>query len=141
MAHVSIITLGVADLPRATRFYEELGWRRSSASQASITFFHGSTAALALFGRRDLAEDAGVPDEPAGFAGVTLAMNLPSPQDVDEALRRAARAGARITKPAHATDWGGYSGYFADLDGHLWEVAHNPHAPLAADGHVTLPDD
>ena len=142
MAHVSLITLGVDDLDRATRFYEDLGWLRSSASVAgTVAFLGGGAVVLGLFGREGLALDAGVPPVGAGPASIALAMNLESPQAVDEAMATAEQAGARITKPAVTTDWGGYSGYFLDPDGHLWEVAHNPGFGLLADGRIELPDD
>lgn len=141
MAHVSLITLGVDDLDRATAFYEAWGWRRSSASVAGVVaFLDGGTVALGLFGREDLAADAGVGiGAPGEHGSVALAMNLASPDEVDDALRSAAAAGGRVTRPAAATEWGGYSGYVRDPDGHLWEVAHNPGFPLRDDGSVELP--
>lgn len=140
MPHVSLITLGVADVARSRAFYEALGWRASSASQEEVAFLHGPTVALALFGREALAEDARVPAEGSGFRGVALAMNVPSEHAVDQALATAEQAGAAIAKRGQETDWGGYSGYFADPDGHLWEVARNPFFPLGDDGRVALPD-
>lgn len=142
MAHVSLITLGVSDLERATAFYGALGWEGSSASvPGTVTFFHGSTAALGLFGRDDLAEDASVPaGSPDGSGAVALAMNVDSDQAVDDFLARAREAGATVTRDAERADWGGYSGYFRDPDGHLWEVAHNPGFELRPDGGVVLPD-
>jgi uncharacterized protein len=139
VAHVSLITLGVSDLDRSTAFYEALGWQRSSASVAGeVTFLRGGTVALALWGRDALAADAGVPV--TGAPGpIALAVNLPDPASVDALLGAAAGAGGRVTKPAERTDWGGYSGYLADPDGHLWEVAHNPHWPLDGDGRIDLP--
>lgn len=141
MAYVSLITLGVSDLDQSTAFYRALGWEPSSASvQGAVAFFHGTTAALALFGRRDLAEDAGVTsDSQADSGAVALAMNVESAQAVDEFLARARHAGATITKEGMRADWGGYSGYFKDPDGHLWEVAHNPGFELRPDGGVILP--
>lgn len=135
---LSLVTLGVRDVAVATRFYESLGWRRSSASNASVTFLHGATV-LALWGRDDLAQDANMPANAAGFSGIALARNVPARDDVDAFLARAQKAGARIQKPAQDTFWGGRSGYFRDPDGHLWEVAWNPAWPLKADGTVTLP--
>jgi hypothetical protein len=137
---LSLVTLGVADLPRARAFYEALGWRASSASRPSVTFFHGSGAVLALFGRGELAADAGVPDSPPGFPGVALACNLASREEVDAFHARAVAAGGRSVKPPGQVFWGGYSGYFADPDGHLWEVAHNPFFPLDEQGLVQLPE-
>lgn len=141
MAHISLVTLGVDDLTSATAFYEALGWRLSTASVAgTVSFFHG-TPVLALFGREDLAGDAHL--EPPGRdapATSALAINLTGAQAVDDMLAAAQQAGGRICRSARRTEWGGYSGYFLDLDGHLWEVAHNPHFGLNADGRVTLPD-
>ena len=139
MAHISLITLGVDDLDRATAFYEALGWRRSSASvDGTVAFLAGGTVALGLYGRDDLAADAGT-RLPPGSGAVALAMNLPSEDAVDDAIRFAAGAGGEVTRAAERADWGGYSGYVRDPDGHLWEVAHNPGFPLDEDGRVTLP--
>lgn len=140
MAHVSLITLGVSDLDRATAFYSALGWERSIASvPGTVTFFHGGTAALALFGREDLADDARIPvGSFDASASVALAMNVDDDEAVDDFLTMARDAGATITKLAERTDWGGYSGYFQDPDGHLWEVAHNPGFELRSDGGVVL---
>ena len=141
MAHLSLVTLGVDDLPRAIRFYESLGWHRSGASAEDVVaFLEGGAVVLALFGRADLADDARVePDPSGGHGSIALAMNVESPAMVDATLKVAADAGGQITKPADRADWGGYSGYFRDPDGHLWEVTHNPHFGLAADGRVVLP--
>ncbi len=140
-ARLSIVTLGVADVGTATRFYEALGWHRSAASQPSITFFHSPTAILALFNRAALAEDAHVPDESSGFSGVTLAWNCNSEADVDLAFDKALTAGATRVKAPQKVFWGGYSGYFADPDGHLWEVAHNPFVTFDDHGRLILPGD
>jgi uncharacterized protein len=140
MRHVSIVTLGVRDLPAATRFYGALGWERSSASQDDITFLVSGPVTLALFGLDELAADAELDDAPLpAFRGLTLATNLASEQEVDELVARALELGATVIKPATPTDWGGYSGYVADLDGHLWEIAHNPFFPLDEDGRVHPP--
>jgi predicted lactoylglutathione lyase len=142
VAHVSLITLGVRDLDRATRFYEAIGWRRSTASvDGKVTFLRGGAVALSLFGRDDLAAEAGVATGSGDGTSVALAMNLASAEAVDEALAAAARAGATITRSAQRAEWGGYSGYFTDVDGHLWEVAYNPGFGLQADGRVHLPDE
>ncbi|MFF2039815.1 VOC family protein [Kitasatospora sp. NPDC058170] len=139
-ARISIVTLGVADLDRSTRFYEDLGWRRSSASSPEIVWFRTADSVLGLFPHDELAADAGVPGggEPS-FRGVTLAVNLESPELVDAALKAAVDAGATVVKPPTATSWGGYSGYFEDPDGHLWELAHNPFFPFTEDGSLDLP--
>ncbi|UYG06402.1 VOC family protein [Halomonas sp. M4R1S46] len=123
---ISMITLGVADLARAVRFYEQgLGWPRLE-SPPEVAFFPLNGTWLGLYGREALAEDAGVPAEGSGFAGVALAHNVASEAEVDEVLALAVRAGGRPVKPGQRVFWGGYSGYFADPDGYLWEVAHNP---------------
>ncbi|HEV2557595.1 MAG TPA: VOC family protein [Microvirga sp.] len=137
---LSMVTLGVAELERARAFYEAWGWRASSASQPGIVFFQAPGLALALFGREDLAKDAGVEPEPTGFAGVTLAYNCRSKAEADEVFARAIAAGAKARKPLHDVFWGGYSGYIADPDGHLWEIAWNPFFPLDERGHLFLPD-
>jgi predicted lactoylglutathione lyase len=136
---ISLITLGVADLGRARAFYEALGWRASGASMPDVVFFHGNGLALALYGRGALAADAAVPDQPTGFSGVTLAHNARSKAEADQVFAEALAAGAIPLKNPHDTSWGGYSGYFADPDGHLWEVAWNPFFPLDADGNLHLP--
>jgi catechol 2,3-dioxygenase-like lactoylglutathione lyase family enzyme len=137
---VSLITLGVADLPRARKFYEALGLTASAASQDSVTFFQlGGGVALGLFDRQALADDAKVPNSPSGFSGITLAQNCPSEADVDAVMAHALSCGATLKKPTQKVFWGGYSGYFADPDGHLWEVAYNPFFPLDADGGLKLP--
>ncbi|MEZ5811683.1 MAG: VOC family protein [Rhizobiaceae bacterium] len=136
---ISLVTLGVADLARSTEFYERLGWTKSPASQDSVTFIKLKGTVLGLFSRASLAEDAGVEDSKPGFSGVTLAHNLSSEAEVDEAYNFALSCGATAVKKPEKVFWGGYSGYFADPDGHLWEVAHNPFSPLDEDGHMTLP--
>ncbi|WP_327681711.1 VOC family protein [Kitasatospora sp. NBC_00458] len=139
-ARISIVTLGVADLDESARFYEALGWRRSSVSSPEIVWFRTADSVLGLFPHDELAADAGVPagGEPS-FRGVTLAVNLESPAQVDAALETAVAAGATVVKPPAPTSWGGYSGYFEDPDGHLWELAHNPFFPFTADGSLDLP--
>jgi catechol 2,3-dioxygenase-like lactoylglutathione lyase family enzyme len=137
---ISLITLGVADIARARTFYETgLGWRASTASQDDVVFIQLGGLALALYARRLLAEDAGVPDDGAGFRAITLAHNVREPGQVDALLALAEAAGGHITRPAQQAFWGGRTGYFADPDGHLWEVAWNPHFALAEDGALRLP--
>lgn len=137
-ARLSLVTLGVDDLGRATDFYVALGWPLSPASVAgAVSFFDTAGGRLALYGREALARDAGV--APAATSAVALAINLESRADVDEAFEEVGRVGGTIVKPPEATDWGGYSGYFSDPDGHLWEVAHNPGWPIGADGRPQLP--
>jgi uncharacterized glyoxalase superfamily protein PhnB len=135
---LSLVTLGVADLGRACRFYEEgLGWRRSN-DHAEVAFYQLPGMVLALWGRDALAKDARLSDPGSGFGGIALAYNARSREEVDTVLAEAAAAGARILKPAKDAFWGGYSGYFADPDGHPWEVAWNPQWTIAADGSVSL---
>jgi uncharacterized protein len=136
---LSLVTLGVANITRARSFYQAMGFVASNPTNESVTFFPAGGVVLALFGRRDLAEDATVADGASGFSGVALAHNVRSDAEVEQVLAEAAAAGGRIVKPAKRAFWGGYSGYFADPDGHLWEVAHNPGFPLDAEGRVQLP--
>lgn len=130
---ISIITLGVADLDRSTRFYRDgLGLPKRDASDG-IAFFETNGVWLALYPREALAEDATVSSDGAGFPGFTLAHNVGSKEQVHAVLEQAVQAGAQLVKPAQDVFWGGYSGYFADPDGFLWEVAWNPHFPLGVD--------
>jgi predicted lactoylglutathione lyase len=137
---VSIVTLGVTDLKRSTEFYERLGWRRSMAKAEGVVFFQAGDMALALYPRHELAKDANIPSEGHGFSGVSLAYNTCHRAEVDSVLEDAAAAGATILKPAQEAFWGGYSGYFSDPDGFLWEVAWNPSFPIAEDGSIRIPD-
>jgi len=137
---VSIITLGVADVGRATAFYQRLGWTKSSASQDTISFIQLKGVVLALFSRASLAQDVGIADTAPGFSGVTLAHNVSSPAGVDAVVKFAVACGATLVKKPEKVFWGGYSGYVADPDGHLWEIAHNPFVPLDEHGHLVLPD-
>ncbi len=139
-ARISLLTLGVSDLQRSVEFYVRLGFRRSSASTDEVAFFGLSGIVLGLYPRHLLAEDAGVPEGPGGFSGITIAHNVREREQVDQTLDEAAAAGATVTRPAHDAFWGGRSGYFADPDGHLWEVAWNPGMPLGPDGHMVVPE-
>jgi uncharacterized protein len=141
IAGISLVTLGVADIAAAKLFFERLGWRDTAKSQSEVAFLQGHNIVLGLFGRSSLAEDAGVEDRPAGFAGIALAVNLPSEQAVDDYFRRALEAGATALKQPHKVFWGGYSGYFADLDGHIWELAHNPFFHMDENGKLDLSDE
>lgn len=123
---ISMITLGVRDLAASTQFYRDGLGLPPLESPAGVAFFALNGTWLALFGRDDLAADANVAAAGSGFAGIALAHNLESEAAVDAQMAEAAAAGARIVKPAQKTAWGGYAGYFADPDGHLWEIAHNP---------------
>ena len=136
---ISLVTLGVADVERSTQFYERLGWKRSGASVPGTSFIAMDGLVLSLFGRADLAGDAGVENSPPGFSGITLALNQRSNADVDRVMEEALAAGARLVKPAQKLVWGGYGGYFADPDGHLWEVAMNPFWPMDDGGRIILP--
>ena len=138
-ARLSLVTLGVADMVRSRAFYEALGFKPSSASNPAVTFFDAGGVVLALFGRDELAHDSNVASGGSGFSGVTLAHNVRSQEDVDRVIAHAVNRGGTLLKPAQKAFWGGYSGYFADPDGHIWEVAFNPFFPLDASGHVRLP--
>jgi catechol 2,3-dioxygenase-like lactoylglutathione lyase family enzyme len=140
-ARISIVTLGVADLARSIAFYEALGWeRRSSSIEGVIVWFGTSGSYIGLFPWNELAADALLTAGPRGpFGGITLAINLEGPEMVQPALEAAVAAGATLLKPATTLDWGGVSGYFADPDGHPWEIAFNPSFPIDAEGRVHIP--
>lgn len=135
---ISFITLGVSDLSRSRDFYAKLGWKESASSQECVAFFQAGALVFALFPREALADDAGVPAAGTGFSGVALAHNVASEMDVVSTLVEAVDAGATLTRSAGKTSWGGYSGYFADPDGYLWEVCFNPFMPLQEDGSIRL---
>jgi predicted lactoylglutathione lyase len=134
---VNVITLGVADLERARRFYEAIGWRTDAGPEADVVFFQAGEMVVALWDRARLAEDSCVKDSP-GWGGVTLAVNLASPEEVDKVTEEAREAGARIGRQPAETFWGGYSSVIVDPDGHPWEIAHNPHWTVTEDGGVSL---
>lgn len=134
---LSLVTLGVDDLDRSRAFYGALGWRGQTVQ--GTVFFQAGGLALVLWSRSQLAEDAGA-ELAAGPGSVVLAHNVRSASEVDQILALASAAGGRVTAPAATTSYGGYAGYFADPDGHLWEVAHNPGFTLTADGSLVLPD-
>jgi predicted lactoylglutathione lyase len=135
---VTVITLGVRDLARARGFYEALGWHTGAGADDDVVFFQlGDDMVLSLWDRSRLAEDSCVQDTP-GWGGVTLALNLGSPAEVDEATEQARAAGATIGREPGDTFWGGYSSVFVDPEGHPWEIAHNPHWTLTPDGGVKL---
>jgi len=135
---VSLITLGVADYARARAFYEALGWRPAMDVEETA-FFVANGVVLTLWSREKLAADMGVPDEGARWAGIALAHNVASDEEVDRVVEDARAAGAEVTREPSRTFYGGYAGAFRDLDGHVWEVAHNPGFGLADDGSVILP--
>lgn len=124
---INIITLGVSNLDKTLKFYEDgLKWIKSNTSQENIAFFQMGGVVLAFYLRDSLAEDANIPANGNGFSGITIAYNVKSELEVDEVLKEVEILGAKIVKPAQKVFWGGYSGYFKDLDGHIFEVAFNP---------------
>ncbi len=138
---INIVTLGVSDIASATDFYEKLGFVKSEqASNPNVTFFKGAGCVLGLFGKEPLIEDGCLQDHWTGQGGMSLAQNLESEETVDSFIALAEKSGAKILKPAAKTFWGGYSGYFADPDGHVWEIAHNPFFPINDNGVIELPD-
>lgn len=139
MLRMSLITLGVADVAAATAFYEQFGLRKSSASQESVSFFQLGPTVLGLFGREALAEDGNAASVWSGNGGITLAQTLPSEAEVDRLMAHAEAIGATILKTPQRAFWGGYHGYFADPDGHVWEIAHNPFFKMDEAGNLILP--
>ena len=134
---VSLVTLGVADVAAARRFYEALGWTPGPTAADDVVFFQTGCMILALWSRASLAEDSCVTDS-GGWGGITLAHNVGSPAEVDAVLEQARAAGATIARAGAETFWGGYSGVFFDPDGHPWEVAHNPSWTIREDGSMEL---
>ncbi|HEY8704695.1 MAG TPA: VOC family protein [Gaiellaceae bacterium] len=134
---VSLVTLGVADLAAARRFYEALGWSSASGPDDGVVFFQAGSMVLGLWSREALAKDSGTED-PGGWSGIALAHNVRSPAEVDQVVAEARAAGATVVREGTPTFWGGYSGAFLDPDGHVWEVAHNPGWELGPDGAVVL---
>ena len=136
---VSLITLGVANLACARTFYERLGWVGQEVEET--VFLQAGGLAVVLWDRQKLAADGHIVDTGGdGFGGIVLAHNVRTREEVDAVVAEAEAAGATITKPAGETFYGGYAAYFTDLDGHAWEVAHNPSFPLGPDGSLTIPD-
>jgi uncharacterized glyoxalase superfamily protein PhnB len=136
---VTLITLGVADLAAARAFYARLGWQEHGESQPGIAFFQMHGAVLGLFPRDELAKDQGRADAALGTGAITLAQNFATEVEVDAAFALALAAGGTALKAPEKVFWGGYSGYWADADGHVWEVAMNPFWPLQEDGSLRLP--
>jgi uncharacterized protein len=134
---VTVITLGVEDLARARAFYEALDWKTGATPADDVVFFQAGDMVLSLWDRARLAQDSCVQDG-QGWGGVTLALNLESPAEVDAVIEQARTAGARIGREPGDTFWGGYSAVFVDPDGHPWEIAHNPHWTLTPEGGVRL---
>ena len=136
---LTMISLGVDNMPASRAFYERLGWvANTAASNDDITFFQMGGIIMGLYGREALAAEAKL-DVGTGFGGMAIAHNTRTEAEVDAVLALAEKAGAKILKPGEKVFWGGYSGYFQDPDGHVWEVAHNPFLPIADDGSVHLP--
>jgi uncharacterized protein len=135
---VTLLTLGVADVGRARAFYEALGWRASSVSQEGVAFFRLGGIGLALYPQGELSRDTGL-DAPAP-GGVTLAYNTRSRGEVETLVAEAVAAGGKLLKGANETEWGGYVAYFADPDGHPWEITHAPMFVPAADGTIEIPE-
>ncbi|MEP9354253.1 VOC family protein [Xanthobacter sp. KR7-65] len=135
-----LVTLGVADLARASAFYEAMGLQRRAVSSETVAFFQCGHVLLSLYPRHLLAEDATLPDDARQtFSGLALACNVAAEGEVAALIARAVDAGGQEVKPAQKVFWGGTSGYFADPDGHMWEVAHNPFFPFDAEGRLTVP--
>lgn len=137
---LTLVTLGVTDVARSRAFYEGLGFKSSSFRADDVAFFQMGGTVLSIYDRQSLANDIGRADtEAAGFNRVTLAWNARTEREVDTAISEAVKAGATLIKAAEQTSWGGYSGYISDPDGHLWEIAYNPHWPLDEKGTLQLP--
>lgn len=134
---ISLVTLGVENLARAHRFYEDLGWRGQEVEET--VFFQAGGLAVVLWDRAKLASDAGINDDGGTFGGIALAHNVRSAREVDELVERASAAGATVTRAPAGTFYGGYAGCFRDPDGHVWEIAHNPGFPLDEAGNLTVP--
>jgi predicted lactoylglutathione lyase len=138
-ARISIVTLGVHDVARSVAFYEAIGWERASASMEEIAWFRTADSWLGIFGWDDLAADANLKSPTRGsFGGITLAINVESRAAVDAALTEAETSGGTILKPGQELPFG-YGGYFADPDGHAWEVCYNPSFPIGRDGRIGIP--
>jgi len=135
---ISLITLGVADVARARRFYEALGWHAAAASTEGLVYFDLGTVTFALFGRGPQARNAGLTDDGARFAGITLTHQVRRQEEIYQLLGRVKAAGGTVLKNPEKVPWGGYAGWFCDPDGHPWEVAWSPNLRLDAQGHLRL---
>lgn len=136
---LSVVTLGVSDFARSLDFYKKgLGWPTKATKNDDIAFFKLNGTLLALYDRKGLAEDAGVDSKGRGFPGITLAHNVRSEKEVEESFKLVRKLGAKVVKKPQKTSWGGYSGYFADPDGYLWEIVYNPHWKLDRRGSPVL---
>jgi uncharacterized protein len=138
MRSISVITLGVMDLQRSTGFYEKLGFFKSRKSDTAITWLRTGGTVLTLYPWELLAKDATTSSTGSGFRGITLALNMQSRDDVDTMILNAREAGAQVLKTPQLVFWGGYSGYFTDPDGHIWEVVHNPFTPVDEHGNLDI---
>jgi uncharacterized protein len=136
---ISIVTLGVRDVERARAFYEALGWKAGMVVPDDVSFFQAGGMIFGLWQREKLAADAGLSADGSGFSGVSLAYNARSEAEVDAVIAEAEAAGATILKRPQRAFYGGWYAYFADPEGHVWEVAHNPQFPIDADGRIALP--
>lgn len=136
---VTLIALGVDDLERSGAFYEALGWQVAQ-EMPGVKFYRLKGLMLGLTGKAALAQDQGRPGAALGTGAMALAQNYAAPEDVDAAFAAALSAGAAALKQPQEAEWGGYSGYYADPDGHVWEVAHNPFWPLDAEGYLAEPE-
>lgn len=137
---LSLVTLGVEDLARAIRFYEAMGLQRRMKNAEGVAFFEAGGTVISLFIRQDMAKDANVENSKPGFSGVALAYNVATEAEVELVLDAAKAAGAKILKPAQRAFWGGFYGHFADPEGHIWEVAHNPGFSFDERGALVVPD-
>ncbi|MGR3490668.1 MAG: VOC family protein [Shimia sp.] len=131
---VSLLTLGVRDLERAAQFYEALGWERTESGSDGIRVFDCLGQVVGLYPIESLAKDLGMPVPEVGFSGMTLGYNVREKDEVAEIYQAAVAAGAKGLKPPHDIFWGGHSAFFADPDGHVWEISHNPYSPPREDG-------
>ena len=140
--YISIVTLGVKDIKKATEFYQNIGWHNTTHSNDNVTFLQGNNIILGLYGHDELAKDANIKTEKTlaqpKFRGVSLAVNLHSEEDVNKFFEHAINIGAKAQKKPEKVFWGGYSGYIADLDGHLWEIAYNPFFSMDEKGVIKL---
>ncbi len=137
---LTFVTIGVDDLARSIRFYEAMGLQRRMKQAEGVAFFDAGGVVVSLFPREALAKDANVENSKPGFSGIALAYNVASEPEVEPVLNAAQAAGGKILKTAQRAFWGGWYGHFADPDGHIWEVAHNPQAAFDDRGHMILPD-
>jgi uncharacterized glyoxalase superfamily protein PhnB len=139
---LSLITLGTENVPALTSFYEEtFGWKPLPNSNEEVTFFQLNGFQLGIFGKQALAEDAQISSAGSGFKGFSLSYNLQSQKEVDELFKELKAKNVKVLKEPQKVFWGGYSGYIADLDGNIWEIAHNPYMEFDEDGNVISPSE